>query len=183
MSQATRIDAVVLPRKEVELQSLSDNEGRAVVVIVERLDELRLKRIVQSLPGWHPKTVDERKRDENADPEREIPLMLEYAEPLIEAAVRLVDADGNEVQAFWFDKEVNGALPGRLLSLADRVRLFNEIMRLGGWLGGAIDEVRFPDGDDSRLGDGLGDVETQPGHGSPSAPASIPWGSADPTGS
>jgi hypothetical protein len=121
------------------------------------VSETRLLAIIQALPGLQPKEGP----DEPAAPRspeqtaHEIEHLRQYAEPIIELGCRW---EGG-AQAFWFGAEVEGAIPGRLLTDVDRTRLFVEVMTVCGFVGGPVEELRFPGRDEARLGDGVRAVE------------------------
>lgn len=156
--RATDPKRIRLPRQLVELTSLRDEDGGPVRVWCERIAETRLLAIIQALPGLHPVEVEGEARPAERSPAevaREIEALRQYAEPIIELGCRWEDG----AQAFWFGAERDGAIPGRLLSDVDRTRLFVEVMTCCGFVGGPVEELRFPGGDSARVGDGVRAVE------------------------
>lgn len=173
--ELTRIDDVAVPRRVVALKRLRDRSGQPVRVACEAIDELVIQRITGAVPGI---PAGLRRKDRNGEGDHvepgEAEKVMPYAEQLIEAGVRMMHADGSEGPAFWFTAPIAGALPGRFLSVSEKVLLFVTIMELCGYVGGHLDEVRFPGGDGEGMGDGL----ALPGTGDASGDAPAPAGDA-----
>lgn len=150
-NNVTSVDDVQLPVEDVELTSraLRRRDGRAVVVRCEFIEEMQIVGIAQALPGHAPELGVKKDKTPNLDMARDL---LRYAPPVIEAGVSMVRADGSVVRpAFYFgDDPGNGALPGRYLSDADKLKLFSVCMRLSGYAGGAVASAKFPGGKRAR---------------------------------
>lgn len=159
----SNLDGIILPRREVVLQSIKRDGGLPVAVWCERISETKVLGIIRALPGLHPAEMGKKEPEKSPDEiARDVEQLQTYAEPIIEAGVRW--ADGK--QAIWFEREVKDAIPGRLMSDVDKLNLFGVVMELCGFVGGPAEELRFPGGDeaggsggDPVLGDGIREPE------------------------
>lgn len=164
---------VRLPQIELVLASILDDEGRPVSITINRLDEIEVLAAVRSQPGTMPKTVEEAEQDAARDKWADFAASVLRARTVLERACVLVDEAGAEVQAFSFESGGPGVIPWRLLRTEDKVAVFKTTMEHHGYMGGAVDQIRFPDGG-GELGERVEPLEAVRGDGDESAPAVVP---------
>lgn len=147
--EPTKIEDVMLPVEMVELIHLKDRDGNPVVVRVEGLSELDIIEIVQVLPGRGDVPTDESTLESYGRIEEAGGLTL------IERTTALASGSGEVRPAFYFGEPKPGALPGRLLRVADRVKLISAALRLSGF-GEEAARTTFHVRDEAGRGGGAG---------------------------
>ena len=168
----TRAGDVALPVRVVELAHLKTTAGEPVRVGCNPVDAVRIAMLV-GLPGYRPPAIASEGANAGAtDSVSRIEEFLESAPAIIESGTFLLDAEGREVRpAFFFGDQPPHplAIPARNLFFDDLVLLSTTILELGGLIGGAATDEKFPavdaDGGARRPG-GAGAVAVLPRDGS-----------------
>jgi hypothetical protein len=164
---------VALPVEDVELSGkvLRSASGGPLVVRCEFVNEELILALTEASPGHAPEVgiVEKKSTVETAK------ALMKYAPGILEAGCSLIGPDGSEQRpAFHFGAAPkNGSLPGRFLTMAEKLRLFLTILRLSGYIGGAADSVRFPGDKRTRGADGEGTVDAGEGNGDAAGDAPV----------
>jgi len=158
--KATFAEDIALPRECVTLQHLKSRDGTPVTVICEAVSEVASLKALGGLPGGRASQADleawiEARKSAPAD---DLSEAIERWGRILEQGTSLPLRSGGEIHpAFYVDEPVPGAIPVRLLKVADILTLGQAILRLSGYqLEGVADEAQFPAGDGERGPDRVG---------------------------
>jgi len=159
-TKATFAEDVALPREYVTLQHLRARDGTPVTVICEAVSEVASLKALGGLPGGRASQAELEAWIEarKAAPADDLSEAIERWGRILEQGTSLPLRSGGEIHpAFYVDRPVAGAIPVRMLKVADILALGQAVLRLSGYqLEGVADQAQFPAGDGERGPDRVG---------------------------